>query len=382
MSINIISTSISLPEQKITTKEIVQKLNSFVSEEVLKMVQSMGIKNRFSVIDNYAKYLVGKKRRYVLTDTSRMAVYAIERCLSQEASRNDIGLYISITNTALRPLPCTGYEVISQINPDLLSRKVNIINMQNQGCSVLIKAIDISHDYLKCHPDKKVLISVSESHTGLTDKLDLKKKILSFQEIKELTNEDEQNQQLLVLNKRINYCLFGDGAVAILIGHNESNLLYCDHITNIKNNDVNVLYMNEGGIQTPCYKGFPHYTLTKKVPKKGIEYSRLLIDCLASRGQIELREFKDIDEFLIHTGSKKIIDGISRDLGIIEKDRLFVSYHILSEFGNLSSWSIGFMLHYVRKENFSNKLFLVSFGVGFSGSISVLQNIGKDIIEK
>lgn len=83
--------------------------------------------------------------------------------------------------------------------------------------------------------------------------------------------------------------------------------------------------------------------------------------------------FSDIDGFLIHTGSKKIIDGIIKDLNIIPYvDKTSVSFDILTQFANLSSGSIGFMLNQVVNGEYKGRFLMISFGVGFSGSIAII----------
>ncbi|WP_242604522.1 3-oxoacyl-[acyl-carrier-protein] synthase III C-terminal domain-containing protein [Legionella gresilensis] len=130
--------------------------------------------------------------------------------------------------------------------------------------------------------------------------------------------------------------------------------------------------MNEGGTKMPSYDGFPHYVLSKKVPIRGAAYSRLLTDSMVSNKDTNYA-YNDIDGFLIHTGSKKIIDGIIKNLEIEKhSDKANISYEVLSNFANLSSCSIGFMLNQVINNRMTGTFLLISFGVGFSGSIATI----------
>ncbi|WP_242604521.1 hypothetical protein [Legionella gresilensis] len=237
MGIRIESIATALPSQYISSEDFVNKLDGYITDGVAEMLQSMAIKNRYSVVENYPDYLAGKVKRNLTTDVNGLAVESIHKCLAK-AKCESLGLFIAITNTAVRPLPCTGYEILSLVSSDLIPRDVNVVNMQNQGCSVLIKALEIGHDYLASHPDKKVLITVSEAHTALIDSLEDKGKVFSFKELGNVAcDENEKTQEMEKLHNLINSYLFGDGSVSLLLGNNETKTDF-HHITNIESSDT------------------------------------------------------------------------------------------------------------------------------------------------
>lgn len=372
MGIKIESIATAIPPQSIATEILLNDLGRFTSDAVVEMIQSMAIENRYSVVFDYSKYLIGERKREIIADVNMLAVESIHKCLDNDVNCQSICLFIAITNTAARPLPCTGYEILSMVSADLIPREVNIINMQNQGCSVLIKAMEIANDFLTCHPDKKVLITVSETHTALLEPINSKGLVLSFNEISnQVRDGTERALQLEKLHNLISSCLFGDGAVSLLL-KNDQIEFKCRHLTNIKANDVDLLYMDEGGTNKPSYSGFPHYVLSKKVPVRGAFYSHMLTELMISENIVE-NGYKNIDGFLIHTGSKKIINAIVKDLEIEDQiDKAKTSYDVLSNFANLSSCSIGFMIDQVVNSQSTGKFLLISFGVGFSGSIATI----------
>ena len=78
-----------------------------------------------------------------------------------------------------------------------------------------------------------------------------------------------------------------------------------------------------------------------------------------------------VDDCLIHTGSKKILDGVCSQLHL-EKDSTKVqgSYEVLKHYGNLSSASTGFML--AEKDDWTGPTIVVGFGVGFTASAGIM----------
>jgi 3-oxoacyl-[acyl-carrier-protein] synthase-3 len=78
-----------------------------------------------------------------------------------------------------------------------------------------------------------------------------------------------------------------------------------------------------------------------------------------------------VDDCLIHTGSKKILDGVCSQLHIdTDSTRVSKSYDVLENYGNLSSASTGFML--ANKKEWAGPAMVVGFGVGFTASAGLM----------
>ncbi len=159
-SLKILSIASELPSQKVSSKDILNKIEYRISEKTSEMLQAMDIENRYAVVDEYPKYLVGESDRKLFVGVNELGANSIKRCLGQFHHHSNIGLFIALTNTAERPFPCMAYEIISKVDESLLPRNINIINMQNQGCSTLIKAFELAHYYLQTFPNKQVMICV------------------------------------------------------------------------------------------------------------------------------------------------------------------------------------------------------------------------------
>lgn len=374
-SLEILSVASDLPQQCVASKDLLDKASGHLSTQVIDMLQSMDIDKRYSVVENYPQYLAGEEQRKLMSGVNELGANSIRKCLAQFPHDLDVGLLIAVTNTAERPLPCMAYELISMMDDDMMPHDINIINMQNQGCSALIKAFEIASYFLKAHPHKHVVISVAETHTAMVSSVLANKSIVSFGEIKEIQDVTEQKEAQMALNNLINSYLFGDGAVSLLLGHGtQEDSFESYHLTNIDASDSEILCMNEGGSKIPCYQNFPQYTLGKVVPARGARYSELLLRQAISQNNDHLTQ-EDINFYLIHTGSKKIISAVQKNLMLDDQmDKISVSYFVLKNYGNLSSCSIGFMLErLINQQKVNGTLLLISFGVGFSGSVAKLK---------
>lgn len=365
-AISILNIASDVPPNKIDSDTMLDSVSDRISDQTLKMFQSMDIDSRYSVLDKYEKYICGERPRKLISGVNELAANSVIKCVEKTTTKLDIGLFISITNTASRPLPCTAYEVISKLGSDVFPHDVNIINMQNQGCSALVKALEVASYYLSANPDKQVMINVAEAHTAMFEPAFCNKeaKVVSFPELKCITNQESQNEAFMKLNNAINSYLFGDGAISILVGagNNESEFT-SHHLTNLNSEDTELLHMDEGGSEHPFHLGFPHYMLGKQVGEKGALYSKLLFDKVNN---------SNIDYYLVHTGSKKIINSVQHELGLDDNlNKIRMSYDVLKYYGNTSSCSIGFMLdNLINKTDYHGKTLIISFGVGFSASIA------------
>jgi 3-oxoacyl-[acyl-carrier-protein] synthase-3 len=107
------------------------------------------------------------------------------------------------------------------------------------------------------------------------------------------------------------------------------------------------------------------------VPNRGAHYAVTTVNDVLAHPNSPVSEMSQVDDCLIHTGSKKILDGVCSQLHL-EKDsqKVHGSYEVLKNYGNLSSASTGFML--AEKEEWAGPTIVVGFGVGFTASAGVM----------
>ncbi len=375
--INLLSSATATPQHAFKTTDLVGALMHKISPELINSVHSLGVDQRYSTLENYPEFLAGGAPNPTST-TTQLGINATKRCLEQwQGDPTRVGLLIAATNTPDQMLPCLASEVMGQTH-GLLSRSLRTVSMQAQGCSVLLKSIEVAQWYLAANPGKLAIVLMAEAHTPYVAPL-LRQDYFGFREIlkmrKERKVDDAQfEQKRLDTTFVIQSMLFGDGAVAMLVGSEEGKPAFgpISHLTNDDPDDVNLLTMNSNSSH-PFLKGRPQYFMRPSVPTRGAHYAVTTVRNVLNHPDSPVSNIGQVDDCLIHTGSKKILDGVCSQLEI-EKDssKVHGSYEVLKNYGNLSSASTGFML--AEKEDWNGPTVVVGFGVGFTASAGIMSN--------
>ena len=373
--INLLSAATATPPNQFSTTEMVASLMHKLSPELINTICSLGVDRRYSTIDNYPDYLSGAPMS-VNSSTTRMAVNAAKKCIQEwggDPSR--IGLLVAATNTPDQMLPCLASEVMGRTH-GIFSRSIRTVSMQAQGCSVMLKSIEVAQWYLAANPGQLAMVLMSEAHTPFAAPL-RRDEYYGYRETirqrkEEKLHEDAFEQQRLDTTFVIQSMLFGDGAVALLVGAEEGKPAFgpISHLTNDGLDDVNLLTMTASSTH-PLLLGKPQYFMRPNVPSRGAHYAVTTVNNVLADPNSPVSNLSQVDDCLIHTGSKKILDGVCSQLHI-EKDSVKVhgSYEVLKNYGNLSSASTGFML--AEKAEWTGPTMVVGFGVGFAASAGVI----------
>lgn len=354
----------AVPGAPVATLELAAALGEWLSDGLKAQLLQLGVRQRHSFIEDLPRYLAGRAPRRLTTTSTGLAEQAAGACLdAADAGREAIGLVITATNAADRPVPCLGYELMARL-AGRLRRDANVVNMQNQGCSALLKALDIARSHVAAHPRQLVLVVVTEGPTGLMRPKEPRMHY-SFQELARSGGGATRPTEDMV-----GAFLFGDGAVALLLGRPGPGAKFAfgpmTHLSNLEPGDLELLTMNEGGILNPEYAGFPYYRLSPQVPERGAAYVRRCWDALAA---LEGARAPRPAFACIHTGSRKILDGVCDELGFERAGAgTASSYATLQDFGNMSSCSIGFMLADHLRRGTRGTGAMLAFGAGFSAS--------------
>jgi 3-oxoacyl-[acyl-carrier-protein] synthase III len=373
--INLLSAATSTPPNAFKTTDLANALMHKLSPELINTLNSLGVDQRYSVMDNYPDFLAGKPMN-AKSSTTQLGVGATKRCIEEwQGDPTRIGLLIAATNTPDQMLPCLASEVMGQTH-GILSRSLRTVSMQAQGCSVLLKSIEVAQWYLAANPGKLAMVLMAEAHTPYVAPL-LRAEYLGFREVIRLRKEQKINeaqfeQKRLDTTFVIQSMLFGDGAVALLVGNEEGKPSFgpIAHLTNEDAEDVNLLTMNSRSSHE-FLQGRPQYFMRPSVPNRGAHYAVSTVKDVLRHPDSPVSNMAQVDDCLIHTGSKKILDGVCSQLHL-EKDSTKVqgSYDVLKTYGNLSSASTGFML--AEKDEWTGPTIVVGFGVGFTASAGIM----------
>jgi 3-oxoacyl-[acyl-carrier-protein] synthase-3 len=321
--INLLSAATATPKHAFKTTDLSNALMHKLSPELINTLNSLGVDQRYSVMDNYPDFLAGKAMN-ARNSTTELGVGATKRCIEEwQGDPSRIGLLVAATNTPDQMLPCLASEVMGQTH-GLLSRSLRTVSMQAQGCSVLLKSIEVAQWYLAANPGKLAMVLMAEAHTPYVAPL-LRDEYHGFREVIRMRKEQKLDeaqfaQKRLDTTFVIQSMLFGDGAVALLVGKEEGKPSFgpiC-HLTNEDMDDVNLLSMNSNSPHE-FLKGRPQYFMRPSVPNRGAHYAVSTVKDVLQHPDSPVSNMAQVDDCLIHTGSKKILDGVCSQLHL-EKD--------------------------------------------------------------
>ena len=373
--INLLAASTAVPQNVFRTTELVGSLMHKLSPELINTISSLGVHQRFSTLENYPDFLCGNPKA-ATSSTTKLGVAATKRCIHEwGGDPNRIGLLVAGTNTPDQMLPCLASEIMGQTH-GLLSRSLRTVNMQAQGCSVLLKSIEVAQWYLAANPGQLAIVVMSEAHTPYVAPL-LRDEYSGYRELIRQRKDRkldpcEFEQQRLDTTFVIQSMLFGDGAVALLVGTEEGKPAFgpISHLTNDDPSDMNLLRMVSSSSH-PFLKGRPQYLMQPSVPTRGAHYAVTTVKNVLQHPDSPVSDLTEVADCLIHTGSKKILDGVCSQLDLEpESAKVHGSYKVLERYGNLSSASTGFML--AEKNEWAGPAMVVGFGVGFTASAGIM----------
>lgn len=374
--INLIASAISTPPNAVSTPELLAAMSHKLSPELVNTIGSLGVERRFSTLDNLPEFLGGEPM-YATSSSTELGVCAARRCIEEwGGDPRRVGLLIAATNTPAQLLPCLASEVMANLY-GVLSRSISTVSMQSQGCSVLMKTVEVARWYVNANPDKLALILLSEAHTPYLTPL-LSEDYFGYREIARmrrsgLLDDAEFERRRMDTTFMVQAMLFGDGAVALLVGREDGVAEFgpIEHLTNDEPGDVELLAMGGGSLE-PCSGGArPIYLMRPSVPNRGAHYAVTTVRRVLERPDSPVSNIEDVSGCLIHTGSKKILDGVCAQLSVpVGSAKVRPSYEVLKNYGNLSSASTGFML--AEKNQRPGPAVVVGFGVGFTASAGVI----------
>ena len=374
--ISLAQASTATPQNKFSTTELVATMMHKLSPELINSICSLGVDTRYSIMDNYAEFLMGAPMNST-SSTTELGVDATRRCIEEwGGDPSQIGLLIAATNTPDQMLPCLASEVMARTH-GLLPRSMSTVSMQSQGCSVMLKSVEVAQWYLAANPGKMAIVLMSEAHTPYVAPL-LRDEYFGFREVARMRKNDQLTDAQFESERTettlaIQSMLFGDGAVALLLGADQDGKPTFGpiaHLTNDSPEDVNLLTMVSHSAH-PALNGKPQYFMRPAVPQRGAHYAVTTVKDVLHNPKSPVKDLKDVDDCLIHTGSKKILDGVCSQLHLdVDSTKVHKSYDVLENFGNLSSASTGFML--AAKKEWAGPAMVVGFGVGFTASAGLM----------
>ena len=309
------------------------------------LYKQSGIDQRFSVISDYSKevkdwkfYPQSENLEPFPSLEQRMAIYCkYAPSLSVNAIRDCLGhTHHPKTITHLLTVSCTGLSApgldlqvmeLMDMDKSIVRSSVNFM-----GCYAAIHALKMANAICLADSQSKVLIVCTELCT------------LHFQ-------RDSTTDNLT------SSLLFGDGSAAVLVTADQSGGLYLDNFYS------EVIPKGKRDMAWEISSSGFQMTLSGYVPDLIEEDFKSILERALQKQNLGIR---DVSSWCVHPGGKKILEAVSRSLGI-ESVQLNESYEVLREFGNISSASILFVLKKIlQKKEKLTRLVGAAFGPGLT----------------
>jgi len=311
------------------------------------LYQQSGIQQRYSVIGDYSRTVedwkfypqtenlepfpsLEERMTVINKQAPLLSVDAIRDCFDHIHDPKKITHLITVSCTGMSA-PGLDLQILELMD---LEKNMFRTSVNFMGCYAAIHALKIADAVCKAERKAQVLIVCTELCT------------LHFQ--REATPDNITSS-----------LLFGDGSAAILVSadENEYEGLHIDHFYS------EVIPKGKRDMAWELSSSGFLMTLSGYVPDLIEEDFEKIVERVLEKETISKEE---ISHWCIHPGGKRILEAIHKSLGCTAY-QLSASYKVLSEFGNLSSASVLFVLkEMLREKKEIKKLFAAAFGPGLT----------------
>jgi len=361
----IVSISTAVPAYKHEQKDILHFMqNVFAMNEVEKrklkfLYHQSAINSRYSALPDYSLD-AGEWQFYPASENLEpfpkleqrmdwfnrtapvLSVSAVEKCIDEKINKDEITHLITVSCTGMSA-PGLDLQIMEFMD---LPKNIFRTSVNFMGCYAAIHALKLADAFCKNDKNAKVVIVCTELCT------------LHFQ--KENTADNIAAS-----------LLFGDGCAAVLVTNNKAGL----HGIKIKNFYSEVGFNGKDHMSWRLSSSGFLMQLSGYVPELiEQDFNQLLKNALQD-GEVKQEE---ISHWCIHPGGKRILTAIEKSTGIDNED-LKYSYRVLSEYGNMSSPTILFVLKEImdsldKTKEQKAKVFGAAFGPGLTMETFILEN--------
>ena len=343
-----VATSTALPPHIITRDDVKYYMGRVFEiperrvEAMMSIVDNAQVRQRHSLfpIDyTIEPRPLSKTNQEYIEHSVKLGRAAAEACLERAGMRaEEIDLFITVSCTGFM-IPSLDAHLINQMG---FRSDVRRMPFTELGCAAGAMAIGRATDFLRAYPGKNVLIISVELPS------------LTFQ------RKDVSQANL------ISAILFGDGAAAAIVSGGKNRgpkVLTSESYTFPNSLDAMGFDLRDSGF---------HILLSKDVPEMIGSEIRGLVEGFLKRNHVECGQIKG---WILHPGGARLLGNIEEQLGLRRCHTQF-SWDVLSEYGNLSSATILFILDKWLANGplrAGDLALAAAFGPGFSAEFLLLQ---------
>ncbi len=368
---HLLQLSTVVPRNRYNTKEMMDLLPQELPESVRKNLLNLGVSTRHFVrpIDFFSDSDSPPEDETPVAD---LGASACRQALADSGfSPNDIDYLVATYDSSAFLCPGLSNLLISQLG---LKPNIKHVSIQGMACSAFSRALQLAEDHLARFQKDRVMLSFSGANShwfynqvrGLND-------VKAIGEIRALKNGKARRQELRKWIALIEFFLFGDGAACAIMSDRGEGPQFREivNITNVGSKDYLAGYAKLTGLTQPFKFDF-YSNLSKNLPELGVEYTKLVLDRLSHGRNIRFQV--DAKKWIVHTGSKRILDQIVHTYNI-DHEKIKDSYDILANYGNLAGASLPFILGEVLGKGALEEgdyAIMLGFGWGFNANASVV----------
>lgn len=365
----IFNISTALPEHRHAQQDIAEFMAKVYEEEFgedigrkLKLLyERSSIRSRYSVIPEYTiindrDFIpakagenewpdVSKRLKIFDSHAGKLASQALLKSASILNNVKEITHLITVSCTGMSA-PGLDIDIIRILN---LDTNINRTSVNFMGCYAAIHALKQADYICRSNPDAIVAVVCVELCT------------LHFQNA---ADKDNQTANMI----------FGDGCAACLVMGETTAAKYSGN----QSAEIAGFYSDLvfTGINDMAWnitaRGF-EMVLSSYIPDLIKQDIQQLLDKALDRFGMQRDE---IHNWAIHPGGKKILEAVGQALSLTD-DQLKESYQVLSEYGNMSSATILFVIKEIleNKSKSAHPTFAVAFGPGLTLESMLLKNV-------
>ncbi|XP_039143221.1 chalcone synthase-like [Dioscorea cayenensis subsp. rotundata] len=324
--------------KRVCDKSMIRKRHFFLNEEKLKEHP-----NLCSFMDHTS---LNTRHDIVVEEVPKLGEKAAIKALEEWGRPRSEITHIIFCSTGGVDLPGADYRIIKLLG---LSPSTKRVMLYSQGCFAGGTVLRIAKDLAENNENARVLIVCAE----LT--------VISFR------GPDEAKENF---DNLVGQAIFADGAAAVVVGAKPIPEVETPYFE-IVSTDQYILPESEGYIGGHLREVGLTFYLHNQVPSTvGNNIEKTLIKAFSPLG---ISDWNSLF-FITHPGGRAILDKIEEKLEL-KPEKMRATRHVLSEYGNMSSPSVLFIMDEMRKRSMADGMRTAGEGLDYG----VLHGLGPGI---
>ncbi|GAB4856869.1 Chitin synthase, class 1 [Ancistrocladus abbreviatus] len=297
--------------KRMCEKTEIKKRHTFLTEEVIKEYPNIG---------TFDGQSLNARQEMVIAETPRLGQEAAVKAIEEWGQPKYRITHLIFCSTAGVDMPGCDYQLTKMLG---LNPTINRIMIYQQGCYAGGTVLRVAKDVAENNKGARILVVCSENTTII------------------FRGPSEQHMDSL-----LGQALFSDGAAALVIGTDidESiekplyQLISASQALVPEFENAIALHLREEGLT---------FHLSKDAPTLIADnLENILVDNFK---HLSITDWNSLF-WITHPGGRAILDRIERKLGL-DKDKMKESRYVLSEYGNMTSACVLFILDEMRKRS-------------------------------